>query len=70
MINTTSERLRARNFFVCRYFSFYEQLKVCAQLSVKLEKSFITSGPDLEELNGRALDLASKGHLFETQQWH
>ena len=33
MINTTSERLRARNFFVCRYFSFYEQLKICARLS-------------------------------------
>ena len=32
MINTTSERLKARNFFICRYFSFYEQLKFCAQL--------------------------------------
>ena len=26
MKNTTSERLPARNFFICRYFSFYEQL--------------------------------------------
>ena len=33
MINTTSERLKARNFFVCWYFSFYEQLKFHAQLS-------------------------------------
>ena len=33
MINTTSERLKARNFFICRYFSFYEQLKFRAQLS-------------------------------------
>ena len=33
MINTTSERLRARNLFIYRYFSFYEQLKFCAQLS-------------------------------------
>ena len=33
MINTTSERLKARNFFICRYFSFYEQLKCCTQLS-------------------------------------
>ena len=37
MINTTSERLRARNFFICWYicvyFSIYEQLKFCAQLS-------------------------------------
>ena len=27
MINTSSERLKARNFFICRYFSFNEQLK-------------------------------------------
>ena len=27
MINTTSERLKARNFLIFRYFSFYEQLK-------------------------------------------
>ena len=41
-INTTSERLKARNIFICQYFSFYEQLKFHAQLSMK---SFITSGP-------------------------
>ena len=33
MIYTTSERLKARNFFICQYFSFYEQLKFHAQLS-------------------------------------
>ena len=33
MINTTSERHKARNFFICRYFSVYEQLKFRAQLS-------------------------------------
>ena len=33
MINTTSERLRARNFFICRYLSFYEQWKFHAQIS-------------------------------------
>ena len=33
MINTTSERLKARNYFVCQYFSFYEQLKFRTQLS-------------------------------------
>ena len=33
MINTTSEMHKARNFFICRYFSFNEQLKFCAQLS-------------------------------------
>ena len=31
MINTTSGRLEASN--ICRYFSFYEQLKFRAQLS-------------------------------------
>ena len=33
MINTTSERLKARDFFICRYLGFYEQLKFRAQLS-------------------------------------
>ena len=33
MINTTSERLKPRNFFKCGYFSFNEQLKFRAQLS-------------------------------------
>ena len=33
MINTTSERLKAINFFICWYFSFDEHLKFHAQLS-------------------------------------
>ena len=33
MINTKSVRLNARYFFICRYFSFYEQLKFHAHLS-------------------------------------
>ena len=33
MINTTSERLKARNFFICRYFSVYKHLRFRAQLS-------------------------------------
>ena len=33
MINTTFARHKAINFFICRYFSFYEQLKFRAQLS-------------------------------------
>ena len=33
MINTTSERLKARNFFTFRYFGFYDQLEFHAQLS-------------------------------------
>ena len=33
MINATSERHKARNFFICRYFSVHEQVKFHAQLS-------------------------------------
>ena len=33
MINTISERLKARNFFICQYFSLHKQLKFHAQLS-------------------------------------
>ena len=33
MINTTSERLKARNVFICWYLSVYEQLNFRAQLS-------------------------------------
>ena len=33
MINTLYEKLKARNFFTCWYFSFYEQLKLHVQLS-------------------------------------
>ena len=33
MINTTSERLKPRNFFICQYFSLYQQLEFRAQLS-------------------------------------
>ena len=47
MINSTSERLKARNFFICRYFSFYEQLKFWAQLSWAWKK-FYNLGPDLD----------------------
>ena len=33
MINTTSERLKARNFFICRNLSFYGELKFIIYLS-------------------------------------
>ena len=33
MVNTTSERLKARYFFIYQYFSFYERLKCGDQLS-------------------------------------
>ena len=44
MINTISERLKAINFFNCRYFSFYEQLKFSAELSWA-RKKFYNLGP-------------------------
>ena len=45
MINITSERLKARNFFICQYFSFfYEHLKFHAQLSWAWN-FFIALGP-------------------------
>ena len=37
MINTTSERLKAINFCICRYFSFYEQLKFPVEISCSVE---------------------------------
>ena len=43
-INTTSERLKLRNFIICRYFSFYENLKLRAQLSWAW-KQFYNLGP-------------------------
>ena len=36
-INTTSERLKARSFFICHYFSFYEQLKFWARYHTFVE---------------------------------
>ena len=33
MINTTLRDLKQETFFICGYFSFYEQLKFHAQLS-------------------------------------
>ena len=54
MINTTSERPKARNFFICRYFSFYV-------LSwVEPEESFITSGPALLHRLARILKFCMK----------
>ena len=51
MINTTSERFKARNIFICRYFSFDEQFKFHAQLSMK--KIFITSVPVVSFLKSK-----------------
>ena len=44
MINTTTERLKARNFFICPYFSFYEQLKFPFSVELSMKK-FYNLGP-------------------------
>ena len=38
MINTTSEIFKSRNVFICWYVRIYEQLKICAQLSLPRKK--------------------------------
>ena len=40
MINTTSDRLKVRNFFICWYFSFYKQYKIHALLSWAWKKFY------------------------------
>ena len=50
MINTTAERLKARNFFIWRYFSFNEQLKFHAQLSWAWKKFYNLDASSSSEL--------------------
>ena len=38
LINTTFDRLKARDFFICWYFTFYEQLKFRAQVRLSMKK--------------------------------
>ena len=45
-INTSYESLKARNTYLFQHFAFYEQLKICVQLSWAWKK-IITSGPIL-----------------------
>ena len=41
MINTSSERLQARNFFICGYFSFYEQLvEILCSVELSMNKFY------------------------------
>ena len=42
----TSERLKARNFLICQYFSFLRTIEISCQLSMKF--FFINLGQDLE----------------------
>ena len=51
-INTTSERLKARHFFICRYFSFYEQLKFRAQLSMKKKMYNLEASSEIPKIIG------------------
>ena len=45
MINTTSERLKSRKFFICQYLSSYDQLQFSCSVELSTKKSFITSRP-------------------------
>ena len=54
----TSERLKARNCFTCRYFSVYVQLKFHARLSFA-RKIFCNLGPGLK------LYIQTDPHLYQ-----
>ena len=66
MINTTSQRLKARNFFICRYFSFMSRWSLVLSW-VEYEKSFITSGPVL--LNDLSQVLSFTGIWYIQNSW-
>ena len=68
MINTTSERLKARNFFICWYFSFYTRLKFGAQMSwVRNKKRYDSElpyqRPDLIEVMEIEIDLTTSTNV-------
>ena len=48
IMKKTSKMLKARNFFICTYVSFYEQLKFRAQLSWEWRACCITSELDFQ----------------------
>ena len=47
MINTTSGRHKAKHFFICRYFSFYELLKFRAKAPFSLSRFKVPVHPGL-----------------------
>ena len=51
MINKTAERRKARNFFICRYLSFYEQSGFLCSFELEHEKNFINSGPGFASID-------------------
>ena len=44
-VNTTSERLKERNFFICRYFSFFWVVEISCSVELSMKKKIITAGP-------------------------
>ena len=57
-INTTSERLKAGNFFIYQYFSFNEQLKLRAQLSWAWKKFYNLGAWPVQQMCGHPLHIA------------
>ena len=50
-INITYERLKARNFFICRYFRFYEQSKVYLNISTRHKRADDIPGQIIDGAN-------------------
>ena len=38
MINTTSERLKTRNFFICQYFSFFRAVEISCSVELSMKE--------------------------------
>ena len=55
VINTISERLKSKNFFICQYFIVYEQLKFCAQLYWARKKLYNPGSCSLRAWSGYRL---------------
>ena len=67
LINTTYERLTARNLLICRYFNFYEQLKFRAQLSILTFISLINA--TYEQLTARNLFICRYFNFYEQSEF-
>ena len=46
-MNTTSERIKAKIFFICRDFIFLWAVEISCLAELSMKKSFIPLGPDL-----------------------
>ena len=72
MTNTTSDWLKARNFFICRYFSFYVQLTCQAQMSWAWKQFYnlgASSTANIKALRGSlgALSVNKLSHIPKLQ---